>query len=715
MAENPKTQNRRQGARYGARRKAQRRTPFVCDPKIDPTVQKTHGDGGDALNHCSFNQQSSFSRLRLQLQSIETSSGPFGSTIDRDRFCRQWLQAATVVTVTSSSSSSSSPIDLMTSENTSKRDLGWKYCEKIDPHNSTKLKCIFCNEIKNGGVSRIKQHLAGGAKMNTAACRRCPLEVREEMSEFIRKRDEAKSQFKCIPDFDDAMNDDDYDLDDDDIVESDNPRSKKSSTHGSTTSASIHSKPKKPRNIGPLNTYYTPEPEVVVENRKAKGKQPKINENEPYKKILKDRAHQAIARRIYDCGIPLNVVNNDSFALMIEAIGQYGPGLPPPTYHQVRVPLLKKEVEHVNKLMEEHKKDQEQYGCTLMSDGWTDRKNRTLMNLLVNSSRGTMFLKSMDASGIVKDAEMIYELLDGWVEHIGEGNMVQVVTDSAAANVAAGRLLEAKRPHLFWSPCAVHCLDLMLEDIFKLPNLKTTWERAIMIHGYIYNQPSLLNMMRQFTQRKELFKPAKTRFATAFLTLQRVYEQKGNLRKMFTSEKWTNSKWAKEQGGKHVEKVMLMASFWRNVLLALKFASPLVKVLRLVDGEVKPPMGYIYEAMDRAKETIANSFNQNKEIYDEVFKIIDKKWESQLHRPLHAAGFYLNPEFFYKDPEVCKVPEVIGGLYKCITKLIPNNDTQDLVCADLMKYERAEGLFGNPMAIRQRNTRAPGITMITLI
>ncbi|XP_058198614.1 uncharacterized protein LOC131314137 [Rhododendron vialii] len=139
-----------------------------------------------------------------------------------------------------------------------------------------------------------------------------------------------------------------------------------------------------------------------------------------------------------------------------------------------------------------------------------------------------------------------------------------------------------------------------------------------------------------------------------------------------------------------------MASFWRNVLLALKFTSPLVKVLRLVDGEVKPPMGYIYEAMDQAKETIVNSFNQNREMYDEVFKIIDKRWDVQLHRPLHAA-----------DPEACKVPEVIGGLYKCITKLIPNNDTQDLVCANLMKYERAEGLFGNPMAIKQRGTRAP--------
>ncbi|KAI8547424.1 hypothetical protein RHMOL_Rhmol07G0194500 [Rhododendron molle] len=115
-------------------------------------------------------------------------------------------------------------------------------------------------------------------------------------------------------------------------------------------------------------------------------------------------------------------------------------------------------------------------------------------------------------------------------------------------------------------------------------------------------------------------------------------------------------------------------------------------------------MGYIYEAMDWARESIAKSFNQNKEMNDEVFKIIDKRWDVQLHRPLHATGFYLNPEFFYKDPEACKVPEVIGGLYNFITKLIPNNDTRSGLCR---LYEKAERLFGNPMteAKRYKGTR----------
>jgi hypothetical protein len=39
-----------------------------------------------------------------------------------------------------------------------------------------------------------------------------------------------------------------------------------------------------------------------------------------------------------------------------------------------------------------------QYGCTLMSDGWTDRRGRHLINFLVNSPKGTFFLESVDAS-----------------------------------------------------------------------------------------------------------------------------------------------------------------------------------------------------------------------------------------------------------------------------------------------------------------------------
>ena len=67
-------------------------------------------------------------------------------------------------------------------------------------------------------------------------------------------------------------------------------------------------------------------------------------------------------------------------------------------------------------------------------------------------------------------------------------------------------------------------------------------------------------------------------------------------------------------------------------------------MLRLVDGDAKPAMGYIYEAMDRAKEQIGKNFNNVKKIYDRIWEIIDTCWDLQLHRPLHAVVNYFNPK-----------------------------------------------------------------------
>ncbi|RVW44197.1 hypothetical protein CK203_089456 [Vitis vinifera] len=65
-------------------------------------------------------------------------------------------------------------------------------------------------------------------------------------------------------------------------------------------------------------------------------------------------------------------------------------------------------------------------------------------------------------------------------------------------------------------------------------------------------------------------------------------------------------------------------------------SGPLVRVLCLVDGENKASMGYIYEAMNRVKDAIVGSLNGNEDKYKEIFKIIDKRWEIQLHRFLHV-------------------------------------------------------------------------------
>ncbi|KAL9330705.1 hypothetical protein ACSQ67_000315 [Phaseolus vulgaris] len=76
---------------------------------------------------------------------------------------------------------------------------------------------------------------------------------------------------------------------------------------------------------------------------------------------------------------------NASFQDMIDVIGAYGPNLPTPSYHEIRVPLLNKEVEYTEKLLKDHKLQGSRHGCFIMSDAWTDRKQWCLINFLVSS------------------------------------------------------------------------------------------------------------------------------------------------------------------------------------------------------------------------------------------------------------------------------------------------------------------------------------------
>ncbi|XP_020265549.1 uncharacterized protein LOC109841094 [Asparagus officinalis] len=391
---------------------------------------------------------------------------------------------------------------------------------------------------------------------------------------------------------------------------------------------------------------------------------------------------------------------------MLKLVGAFGPNLPPLTFHQLREPLLKKEKNYTEDLMQPHKEVWAKKGCSFMSDGWTDRKEMTLINFLVNSPHGTVFLSSIDASDEIKTGARMFEILNEEIKKIGPENVVQIVTDNHASLKLAGKYLMDEYPHMYWTPCAAHCLNLILKDIGKLPFMKMTLSRAMELTGFIYSHGWVLRLMREQINARELLRPATTRFASSFLTLSSIHKQKNNLRKMFCSEKWVENKRARDPKGKAAERTVKMTNFWNNVVRVLKLTGPLVRVLKLVDNERKPTMEFIYEAMDRAKEAIAKAFGDDASKYSEVFEMIDKRWNVQLHHPLHAAGFYLNPIFFYAHPNIQADKEIMKGLWEVIQKLVPEQD-QDKISQELTLYKEAQDLFGMPIAIRNREKKSP--------
>ena len=136
---------------------------------------------------------------------------------------------------------------------------------------------------------------------------------------------------------------------------------------------------------------------------------------------------------------------------------------------------------------------------------------------------------------------------------------------------------------------------------------------------------------------------------------------------------------------------------------------PLVKILWLVDNERKSAMGYIYETIDRCNKITKKSFNENENKYKEIFSIIDKRWECQLHHPLHVKCHFLNPKFFYENHLVEFDENVTSGLYSCIDRFVFYIDVQDKIICELSTYKNAEALFSIPIAIRSRNMLTLGI------
>nr|KAJ0223190.1 hypothetical protein LSAT_V11C200055810 [Lactuca sativa] len=327
----------------------------------------------------------------------------------------------------------------------------------------------------------------------------------------------------------------------------------------------------------------------------------------------------------YTSAIPFNCVKNPEFHKIIEMVSEFGRGLNPPSYREIWVTLLKKEVDYIKSLMEDYKRYWKKTGYTLTSNGWSDRKNRSICNFLVNSPRGTIFLESIDTFNIINIKSQITLL-----KKIGEKNVVQAVTDNAVNYKAAREMLMKKRKKIFWTPCVVDCIDLMSR---------------------------LISLLKEFTKGIRFLRPGAIRFATTYLTLGFLYELKGPPISMFTSEIWLSKKYARTKAINNIQ------------------ATIMDHVLRLVNSDTKPAMGFIYQAM-----------------YEAIHEITNEKWYNQLNRALHVIGYILNP----------------GGLYMFLERMCGDDENlAKTIDCQFDQFTNARVLFGLNVAKLTRKEKTP--------
>lgn len=87
-------------------------------------------------------------------------------------------------------------------------------------------------------------------------------------------------------------------------------------------------------------------------------------------------------------------------------------------------------------------------GCAIISDGCTDVARHQLINVLVSTPLGTIFIKATDTEGASKDGPYLAEFLDAETKKLGPKNVTAIITDSASVNAAAMAIITERYPHI---------------------------------------------------------------------------------------------------------------------------------------------------------------------------------------------------------------------------------------------------------------------------
>ncbi|PWA91783.1 hypothetical protein CTI12_AA088310 [Artemisia annua] len=181
-------------------------------------------------------------------------------------------------------------------------------------------------------------------------------------------------------------------------------------------------------------------------------------------------------------------------------------------------------------------------------------------------------------------------------------------------------------------------------------------------------------MMRKFTKKRDIVQPGVTRFPSAFLTLQSLKDKKDELRQMFSSIEWEECRFSNTVKGKAAFVTVLSNGFWTGVSLCLKLFNLLVKVLRMVDADWKPSMGFVYGELVKAKEEIkgalgdTNGPNGDEEV--EVQPDSEAHWQAvgdameadEYLQPRQSSRTATKPtqrQLFYDDFESGSEQEVV--------------------------------------------------------
>jgi hypothetical protein len=160
----------------------------------------------------------------------------------------------------------------------------------------------------------------------------------------------------------------------------------------------------------------------------------------------------------------------------------------------------------------------------LAVDGWSSITNLPLFNAMLVSPATEQFLGAVDTTGYPKTAEYQASIMEKYIEEVGPQNIVQICTDNASSMKAAADIIIDKCPHIYFQGCAVHAMNLLLEDWRKATWMKEVVKKSRTIIKFIKRQHMPLAVFRKHEEKLSLVMSVKTRFGSNFLMVDRLLQ-----------------------------------------------------------------------------------------------------------------------------------------------------------------------------------------------
>ncbi|XP_031274315.1 uncharacterized protein LOC116132783 [Pistacia vera] len=253
----------------------------------------------------------------------------------------------------------------------------------------------------------------------------------------------------------------------------------------------------------------------------------------------------------------------------MDAITAIGPRYKLPTYHSLRVNLLRDAKKEVQLLVDGYKKTWEDVG--------------------------------LDASDVVKDAGYLFNLFEEITLWVGPNNIVHFVTNNGENYKDVVKMLCAKYNNITWSPYATHCINLMLKDIAEMNSIVNLSRCASEVTKFVYNHLFVLALLRKNQGWTKIVRTGTTRFATTFIALSSLRQHKHDLQSTVTNRAFVESQYAKTNKDKTFISIVLDNRFWDDIGIISKVVSPLMCMLWIVDSDKRPSIGYVYDDMYKTR------------------------------------------------------------------------------------------------------------------